>query len=552
VPTRAGVAVAALLAAVPALAPSAPVPPAPTRADWPMLGGTPARNPINRTDRNAPDAFDTETGENVLWKADLGSRTHGGPVVAGGRVYVATNNARPRDGRDVMITPAGEVEPIDKGVLMCFDARTGKFLWQVVHPKLPSRVNDWPEVGLCSTPTAEGDRVYYVSNRAEVVCLHAAAADVAIVWSFDMIKELGVFPHNMAACSPLVVGDAVFVVTANGVDEGHLNLPAPDAPSFVALDKKTGKLLWKDNSPGKNIMHGQWGNPSFAADPVPQVIFPGGDGWLRAFDPPTGTLLWKFDANPKDAVYELGGAGSKSDFVLAAPVVADGRVYIGVGQDPEHSTGVGHLWCIDLKRAVEGGARNADRDVSPELIVRVEKQPGGPGKVVVRPNPDSALAWHFGGDDPRPHSTRDFLFGRTMSSVCVIDGVVYASELLGLLHALDAKTGKRFWWYDTKASIWGSPHYCDGKVYLGNGQGDLCVFRHRANPAAEPDPDDALAVPLPKAARAMRRQIIRETEAKVLVRKVELDAAIYTSPCVAGGVLYVATDKALYAIGSRR
>jgi hypothetical protein len=69
--------------------------------------------------------------------------------------------------------------------------------------------------------------------------------------------DLGVFPHNLAACSPLVVGELVFVVTGNGVDQGHVKIPAPDAPSFIAVNKKTGAVVWKDNSPGRNIMHGQ-------------------------------------------------------------------------------------------------------------------------------------------------------------------------------------------------------------------------------------------------------------------------------------------------------
>src|SRR5436305_3386486 len=111
-------------------------------------------------------------------------------------------------------------------------------------------------------------------------------------------------------------------------------------------------------------MHGQWAPPSFAADPVPQVIVGQGDGWLRAFDPPTGRLLWAFDCNPKGAVYELGGTSTRSDFI-AAPVVVGGRVYVGVGQDPEHFTGVGHLWCVDLAKAVANGATAPDRDVSP-------------------------------------------------------------------------------------------------------------------------------------------------------------------------------------------
>src|SRR5262249_27055433 len=217
----------------------------------------------------------------------------------------------------------GEREPIDRGILMCFDEKTGKFLWQAVHDKLPSgQVNDWPQDGICSTPTVDGGRGYYVSNRGEVVCAdvdgvangnqgfqgenYTDPTDADILWSFDMPKELGVFVHARSASSPLIVGDTLFVVTGNGVDEDHVTIPSPQAPSFIALDKMTGKLLWKDSSPGKNIMHGQSSSPAYAAEPVPQVIFPGGDGWLRAFDPKTGALLWKFDGNPKQAVFKLG------------------------------------------------------------------------------------------------------------------------------------------------------------------------------------------------------------------------------------------------------
>jgi len=53
---------------------------------------------------------------------------------------------------------------------------------------------------------------------------------------------------------------------------------------------------------------------------TPQVIFPGGDGCLYSFVPETGELLWKFDCNPKDAVYELAGAGSRSDFTFVSDV----------------------------------------------------------------------------------------------------------------------------------------------------------------------------------------------------------------------------------------
>ena len=171
------------------------------------------------------------------------------------------------------------------------------------------------------------------------------------------------FPHNLTASCPLIVGDDLYLVTANGVDEGHINMPAPKAPSFLKLNKNTGQVLWQDNSPtiklaeaknstdkdfmktlvnrGELIQHGQWSNPAYAVvEGQPQVVWPGGDGWIYSFDP-MGKLLWKFDCNPKDAKYELGNKGTRSDFI-ATPVIYKDRVYIGVGQDPEHN----HRWAI--------------------------------------------------------------------------------------------------------------------------------------------------------------------------------------------------------------
>src|SRR5438874_1057688 len=456
-------------------------------AGHPMFGGTPSRNMVNLTDKNIPDKFEAEGKDVLVWKADLGSKAYGGPVIAGGKVYVGTNNARPRNPRDAKKTPEGDLEPVDKGVVMVFDEKSGKFLWQAVHDKLSGagRVHDWPDEGICSTPTVEGDRVYYVTNRCTVVCADVEGmangnqgftgekykdpSDVDIIWEYDMMKELNVFPHNMSACCPLIVGDIIYVVTANGVDEGHLNIPQPQAPSFIAMDKKTGKLIWKSNAPGRNILHGQWSNPVYGEiGGVRQVIFPGGDGWLHSFVPETGELIWKFDANPKDAVYELAGAGTRNDFI-GTPVVYDNKVYIGVGQDPEHSTGIGHFWCI---------APTKKGDISPTL--ETGKTPEG--KPIEKPNPNGCAAWHFGGDETRKWSVRDFKFGRTMSTACIVDDVLYISELTGILHCLNAKTGEHYWQYDTKASIWGSPFYCDGKVYLANDQGDLYVFRHDKKP----------------------------------------------------------------------
>jgi outer membrane protein assembly factor BamB len=135
-------------------------------ADWPMLGGTPQRNLVNTAEKNIPHEWSVKEGEtkNLKWNAELGMVSYGGPVVAGGKVFVGTNNAKPRN-------PSLKG---DKGVVMCFRESDGQFLWQAVHDKLPNPMeNDWPQQGVASTPAVDGSHVYYISNRCELVCANA-------------------------------------------------------------------------------------------------------------------------------------------------------------------------------------------------------------------------------------------------------------------------------------------------------------------------------------------------------------------------------------------
>ena len=126
-----------------------------------MWGGTPDRNMVSSM-KGIPTTWDIKTKKNVKWMAQLGSQSYGNPVVAGGQVYVGTNNELVRNPKE-----AG-----DRGVLMCFRESDGKFLWQHTNEKLAAgRAYDWPFQGVCSSPLVEGDRLYYVSNRCELVCL---------------------------------------------------------------------------------------------------------------------------------------------------------------------------------------------------------------------------------------------------------------------------------------------------------------------------------------------------------------------------------------------
>ncbi len=444
--------------------------------DWPMWGGNAHRN-LTSAMKNLPESWDAKNGTNIKWKAQLGSASNGNPVVADGKIFLGTNNGNPRN---------PEISG-DKGVLMCFRESDGAFLWQAVTDKLDGD-SDWPEEGVCSSPAVEGKRLYYVSNRGELVCLdtegladgrndgpyqdeaYKGPTDADIIWKLDMRKDLGVVPLFMSASSPVIWEELVFVVTSNGRDSGDEKVIAPKAPSFLAVNKNTGKVIWQDNSPGENILHGQWGSASVGiVDGVAQAIFPGGDGWLYAFNARTGEKVWTFDLNPKDAVWP-----KTRNYGVSTPVFSDGQVFMSVGQDPDHPNGVGRTYGI---------------------------RPGGKGDITA-----SGRVWQY--DQIR----------RSISTAAVADGLVYVADMKGVLHCLDVKTGKPYWTYDTLSPVWGSPLVADGKVYIGDQDGDVAVLR---------------------AGKELKK-----------TAEIDMGDAVYSTPVPANGVLYIMTRSVLYAIAS--
>lgn len=514
-------------------------------ADWLQWGGSPSRNNVSPT-KNLPDSwsigdYDADAGrwdrpsvENIAWVARLGSQSYGTPVVAGTKVLCAGNN-----GAGYL---ARYPKKVDLGCLFAFDRRDGRFLWQLSREKHPlGDAVDWELQGICSVPLIEGDRVWIVTNLGEVLCLDLEGFadgendgpyrnepnenrdEADIVWRFDMMKSLGSVQHNMASCSVTAWGDLLLVGTSNGIDEEHKKLSAPDAPAFVALDKRTGKVLWTDNSPNPGILHGQWGSPAAGeVGGVPQAIFPGGDGWLYSFRAAPSAdgkpeLLWKFDCNPKTAVYKSGGRGDRCE-LIATPVIADGKVFIAIGQDPEYGEGPGRLWCIDpTKRG----------DVSAELVVDSKGKPAPQRRVTavdpaagekVVANPNSAAVWCYTGGDLNGNGKLDFeeSMHRSLSKVVVTQGLVFTADLAGVVHCLDARDGRLLWSHDLMAAVWGSPLAADGRFFIGDEDSKVTVF-------------------------AIARQ-------KKLLGENNLGASIYSTPVAVGDTIFVATRSHLAAI----
>jgi outer membrane protein assembly factor BamB len=444
--------------------------------DWPMWGGTMDRNMVSNM-KGIPDKWDVATKENIRWTATLGSQSYGNPVVANGVVLVGTNNESLRDPK----------QPGDRGVLMAFRESDGEFLWQITHEKLAAgRVNDWPYQGVCSSPIVENNVVYYVSNRGEIIAADLMGMangndgpfkdekfkgpkDGDILWRFDMMEEVGSSQHNMANSSPVILGDLLYVSTSNGQDESHVNVPSPKAPSIIAVNKKTGKLVWEDNSVGDRILHGQWSSAAIGKiGDVTQVVIGQGDGWVRGYEAVTGKKLWEFDMNPKETVWP-----KTRNEVIATPIIYEGIVYIGNGQDPEHGEGPGHLYAID-------GTKRGD----------ITK---------------TGLVWHF--DKIR----------RSISTGALHNGLLYYADFSGFLHCLDAKTGQELWNHDMLAAVWGSTIVIDGKVYLGDEDGDVAVL-----------------------AAGRTKQLLFETN---------MGSSIYSTPVPANGSLFIVNRNQLIAVG---
>ncbi len=524
--------------------------------DWPQWGGWSGKN--NTPDgRNIPTEWDIDDGTNIKWSAKLGSQTYGNPAIANGKVYVGTNNG------------AGHLKRypsnVDLGCLLCFDEKTGEFLWQHSSPKLSTgRVHDWPLQGVCCSPVIDGERLWFVTSRGEVRCLDTEGFrddendgsytaepnenkdEADVIWVYDMMDKLQVSQHNMCSCSVAIVGDILLVNTSNGLDESHINLPSPNAASFIALDRNTGELLWSDKSPGANILHGQWSSPTVGEfNGQMQVIFAGGDGWVYSFDPKgdddgNAKLLWKLDGNPKDSKWILGGRGTRNN-IIATPVIYDGMVYVAVGQDPEHGEGVGHVWCIDPnKRGDVSSTLAKGKDgkiISARRLQNVDTEEGEK----IEPNPNSAVVWHYSQVDINGDGKVKFeeTMHRTIGTAAIKNDLLFISDFSGLFHCMDAKKVDEkttnddgthppvlYWKYDMFAAAWGSPLIVDGKVYIGDEDGDIAIFKLSSDPEVAMSDEEPIA-------------------------EVNVGNAVYSSPIVANDVLYIANKSTLFAISAQ-
>lgn len=476
-------------------------------ADQPQWGEAFTRNMVT-DETGLPTHFDLETGENILWTAPLGGGAYGSPIVSQGCVFIGTNNSEPRDPR----------HQGDRGGLYCLDEKDGSLRWQFLTPRIGGDdYLDWPWIGICSSPTVEGDRLYFVTNRAEVVCvdlngledgndgpfvdegrlmapadqpaLEPMPPDADVIWLFDMRAEVGMYPHDSPFTAILLDGDCLYINTCNGVDNTHVKVRSPEAPSLIVLDKNTGRLLAKDGERiGPQIFHAAWAPPSLAEVNGQRLVFFGGpNGVCYAFNalqpplPDTPQLLervWHFDCDPtapKENVHEYSRNSKEGPSqIVAMPVFYKDRIYTVAGGDIWWGKRQSWLKCID---ATQTG------DVT-----------------------ETAEIWSY--EIPRQSS----------GTPAIVNGLVFVTDDAGHVHCVDAETGEGYWKHRVGSSIWGSTLGAEDRIYV--------------------------------AARCGTFAIIEAQKEFNMVFTTRFPEEITGTPTAANGVLYVATLNRLYAIES--
>ncbi len=454
-------------------------------ADWPGFRG-PNVSGVGEA-VGLPVEFGPAT--NVIWKT-LVPQGKSSPVLSGDHIFLTAQEG-------------GEL------FTLCLNRETGQILWR--RSLRPGRKEQLHQLNspASSTPATDGRNVYVFFGDFGLISYGPDGEDR---WRYP----LGPFTNLQGmAVSPIVTGNKVVLVCDQ------------DKDSFIlAIDKNTGKSIWKTNRP--EVVHG-FSTPSvFQPEGGPAQLIVPGSYVLIAYSVDTGEKLWwvrglTWQVKPSavvagETVYVTGGAPGvepgERRFLppfeeAVREVDADGDNKISPKELPEKWKPNGSWRAIDLD--IDGFLNER------EWSFYRARRGGQNSTLAVRPQnargdlTDSHVLWRYDRAVP------------IVSSPLLYEGILYTIKDGGILSSLDPATGKVLKSArvpDAIDNYYASPVAADGKIYLASETGKVSVIR----PGAQ---WEVLAVH-------------------------DFGEPVYASPAMGSGRLYVRTDSALYAFGEGR
>jgi outer membrane protein assembly factor BamB len=499
--------------------------------------------------------FDPAETKNIKWFAKLGDFTGGSPVVSQGKVFIGTKADR-------------------EDVVLCFDEQTGRELGRFVCRRPPQRGEHW---GVCSTPTVEGDRLYVVTPYGEMLCVNVASwlaseakpsadeSDRHIVWKYDMVEKLHVEQDHTASCSPLVLGDYIYVCTGNGRFKTTKRPFYPLTPSLVAFNKHTGQLVARDDEQiGERLWRGQWSSPSAATvNGRTQIFFATGNGLCYGFEPvdPTrevapdrwitetlrGPIVYYINVEGKDVAGQTPAQYAEAQHVLppdATPALPlEYRYSFGIpATTPIDSVPQAQVPDVPILKKVwwfdclPPEFRNApfyahgakgDGKIHPCDIIATPVFYRNRVYVAIGGDPNHGSKGNRGrlvcydatqtGDVTRSGFLWSYEeLNATMITEAIADGLLFLIDEASVVHCLDADTGQKYWSYELKSDsglLTSALLVADGKVFVGG-------------------------------------SILAASKTLKVLSTIEGSSAGTSSvaPCVANGVLFTVRNKRLWAV----
>jgi outer membrane protein assembly factor BamB len=365
--------------------------------DWPEARG-PNRDGTSK-ETGLPEKW-ALNGENFLWRVPYGGRS--APVVVGNRVYLQN--------------PAGRGPALQERV-MALDADTGKLVWEykfnIFQSDVPPHRVGWASPAI----DPETGNLYALSVGAQVIALNK---DGKLLWDHSIGEEFAAFTtHGGRTMSPLIDGDLVIVSAAIS----SCGTQANRAHRFVALDKRTGEIVWVA-TPGGRPYDTAYAMPTIATINGLRLLIAGtGDGAVHAMKPQTGEKVWSFVAAKRA--------------INTGVVVSGTSVFVSHGDENLDTSELGMLGAID-------GSQTGD--------IKTTK-------------------WAVKGDQ----------FG---FSSPVLDGkLVYQIDNSSRLKAFDVETGHELWRVALGTGQKAPLVMADGKLYIGTEGGKFFIVRPQADKA---------------------------------------------------------------------